>query len=197
MDRAYVLFRGKPDIPSLTDKVSGLLKKNVDPAMADMSTFHLQPLKRLHWITDFRGDFYPRGKRAYFYMFIWAAVLVLAVACFNSVNLTSSQNLERMKEVGVRHVRGATRGRLIGQLLRESLVSSAAAIVIGAAVLEVAYRPMMAFIGAQVALTMALLVALLTVSLHSAKAARTNPAECNNRPDYGLPHYPGRPYRSG
>ncbi|MFZ2053980.1 MAG: hypothetical protein WAU81_07245, partial [Candidatus Aminicenantales bacterium] len=38
------------------------------------------------------------------------------------------------------------------QLLRESLVVSAAAVVIGAAVLQMAYRPMMSFIGAQVVL---------------------------------------------
>ena len=155
MDRTYVLFGGKPDIPSFTGKLKDLLRKNVDPAMADMFAFHLQPLKSLHWITDFRGDNHPRGNRAYFFMFIWAAVLVLAVACFNFVNLTSSQNLGRMQEVGVRHVLGATRSRIAGQLLRESLVTSAVAVVIGAAVLQMAYRPMMSFIGAQVVLTTA------------------------------------------
>ncbi|MFZ2053012.1 MAG: ABC transporter permease [Candidatus Aminicenantales bacterium] len=155
MDRTYVLFRAKPDIPSFAGKLKELLRKNVDPARAEMFVFHVQPLKSLHWITDFRGDIHPRGNRAYFYMFIWAAVLVLAVACFNFVNLTSSQNLGRMQEVGVRHVLGATRSRIIGQLLRESLVVSAAAVVIGAAVLQMAYRPMMSFIGAQVVLTTA------------------------------------------
>lgn len=155
MDRTYVLFRGKPDLPAFESKLKDLLRKNVDPARADMFAFHLQPLKGLHWVTDFRGDVHPRGNRAYFYMFIWAAVLVLAVACFNFVNLTSSQNLGRMQEVGVRHVLGASRCRVIGQFLRESLVVSAAAVVIGAGVLQMAYRPMMSFIGAQVVLTRA------------------------------------------
>ncbi|MGB7296786.1 MAG: ABC transporter permease [Candidatus Aminicenantales bacterium] len=155
MDRTYVLFREKPDIPVFTGKLMDLLKRNVDPGLADMMVFHPQPLKGLHWITDFRGDVHPRGNRAYFNMFIWAAVLVLAVACFNFVNLTSSQNLGRMQEVGVRHVLGASRSRVIGQFLRESLVTSAAAVVIGAAVLQLAYRPMMSFIGAPVVLTKA------------------------------------------
>ncbi len=163
MDRTYVLFRGKPDIPSFTEKLGGLLKKNVAPTMAEMFVFHLHPLKRLHWVTDFRGDVYSRGNRTYFYMFIWAAVLVLAVACFNSVNLTSSQNLERTQEVGVRHVLGATRSRILGQFLRESLVTLAAAVLIGAAVLQLAYRPMMTFIGAPVVLTKAHLPALAGV----------------------------------
>ena len=77
MDRTYVLFRGKPDIPSFAEKLKNLLRKNVDPERADMFVFHLQPLKGLHWITDFRGDIHPRGNRAHFYMFIWAAVRVL------------------------------------------------------------------------------------------------------------------------
>lgn len=179
MDRTYVLFREKPNIQIFTDKVKDLFRKNVNPEMANMFVFHLQSLKSLHWITDFRGDNYPRGNRAYFYMFIWAAVLVLVVACFNSVNLTSSQNLERMKEVGVRHVLGATRGRLIGQLLRESLVSSAVALVIGIVVLEIAYRPMMIFIGAQVVLTKAHLpymVGVFAFVLLAAVAAGLIPA---------------------
>ena len=179
MDRTYVLLRGKPDLVAFADKLKALLKKNVDPGMADMFLFHIHPLARLHWITDFRGDLYPRGNRSYFYMFIWAAVLVLAVACFNSVNLTSSQNLERMQEVGVRHVLGATRNRILGQFLRESLVTLAAAVVIGAAVLQVAYRPMMAFIGAPVVLSKAhvpYLVGVLALVLLSAGTAGLVPA---------------------
>jgi putative ABC transport system permease protein len=179
MDRTYVLFRGKPDISSFMVKLKELLKKNVDPAMAEMFVFHAQPLKRLHWITDFRGDFYPRGNRAYFYMFVWAAVLVLAVACFNFVNLTSSQNLGRMQEVGVRHVLGATRSRIVGQLLRESLVTSAAAVLIGAAVLQMAYRPMMSFIGARIVLKTAhlpYLAAVFASVLLAAVAAGLVPA---------------------
>jgi putative ABC transport system permease protein len=142
MDRTYVLFRGKPDLPAFADKLKALLKKNVDPAMAEMFLFHVHPLKRLHWITDFRGDIYPRGNRSYFYMFVWAAVLVLAVACFNSVNLSSSQNLERLQEVGVRHVLGATHSRILGQFLRESLVTGAA-VVIGRP--SAMFRPMIPY----------------------------------------------------
>jgi putative ABC transport system permease protein len=179
MDRTYVLFRQKPDIPSFTGKLMDLLKRNVNPGLADMMVFHPQPLKGLHWITDFRGDIHPRGNRAYFNMFVWAAVLVLAVACFNFVNLTSSQNLGRMQEVGVRHVLGASRSRVIGQFLRESLVTSFAAVVIGGAVLQLAYRPMMSFIGAPVVLTTAHLpyvMSMFTLVFLVAAAAGLVPA---------------------
>jgi len=31
-----------------------------------MIVFHIQPLKRIHWITDFRGDTDPKGGRLLF-----------------------------------------------------------------------------------------------------------------------------------
>ncbi len=154
--RTYVLLRGRTDIPSLQAKLKDLAKKNVAPGMAEVFTFHVQPLQRLHWITDFMGDYLsPKGNRAYFYIFIWASALMLIIACFNFISLTASQNLERMREMGVRHALGATRGQLVGQLLRESLVFAVSAMIIGGVILELSFKPLMAFIGAPIVLTRA------------------------------------------
>jgi putative ABC transport system permease protein len=151
--RTYVLLKQKADIPSLPSRIHAILEKNAPPSVSELMVFHIHPLKRIHWITGFLGDNDPKGSRAYFLFFISAAVLVLAIACFNYVNLTSAQNLERVREIGVRFVLGATRGSIVRQLLRESLVISFAAICIGGIVLESAWRPMMAFIGAPIVLT--------------------------------------------
>jgi putative ABC transport system permease protein len=151
--RTYALLRGRPDLPRLGADLRVLLERNVEPAIAGMLNFHVQPLNRLHWISDFRGDNDPRGSRSYFFMFITAAVLVLLTACFNYINLTSAQYLERRREIGVRGTLGATRGRITAQLLKESLVVSAIAMSLGIAVYQVAYKPMMAYIGAAVVLS--------------------------------------------
>ncbi len=153
MDRTYLLFRQKPDVAGLEAKIQSLFRKNAPPALAEMMDFHLQPLGRIHFITDFRGDLGPKGNRAYFYFFISAALLVLIIACFNYVNLTTSQNLERMREIGVRYVLGATRRQVAAQFLRESVLVSILAIGIGGVVFEVAWKPMMRFIGAPIILT--------------------------------------------
>jgi putative ABC transport system permease protein len=60
-------------------------------------------------------------------------LLVLGVACANVASLYVSRGLQRQKELAVRRALGASRGRLVRQLLTECLILGVAAGIVGVA----------------------------------------------------------------
>ncbi len=102
--------------PALLERFSGDEMR----ARGAIESLFLHPLRQLYLSPPWTS----RGPIFYVYIFSVVAVLVLLIACFNFMNLSTARSTTRAHEVGIRKVLGASRRSLIGQFFSESLFYS-------------------------------------------------------------------------
>ncbi|HMC87108.1 MAG TPA: ABC transporter permease [Chitinophagaceae bacterium] len=140
----YLLLRpgSSPDaleakLPHIIDKyVSGAIAKNFNMTYEQFLTsgngyhYYLQPLTKIHLISDLEGELSPNGSIKAVYTFSIIAIFILIIACINFINLSTARSVERAKEVGIRKTFGSEKKSLIAQFLLESALISLCSIFI-------------------------------------------------------------------
>ena len=80
--------------------------------------------------SNFVYDNAIRGNETYVKALTIIAIFLLAIACFNFINLATARSLRRAKEIGVRKVVGADRKQLIFQFIGETILLSVFSMII-------------------------------------------------------------------
>jgi putative ABC transport system permease protein len=126
----YLQLAGSTSVHEFGPKIQECIKRH-DPKTALQAS--IQPLKDIHFQPDIEFAWwrYPEKKWiiGQINLFLLFSVVVLIVACINSVNLATARSLKRVKEIGVRKVNGASRLDIIRQSMTESMLVSFMALV--------------------------------------------------------------------
>lgn len=96
----------------------------------------LQPIADIHLRSNLPWELGANGNIIYVYAFSIVAFLMLGIAIFNYVNLSTARYEKRAKEVGVRKTLGAQRFHIIFQFLTESILMVAASLIIALIAVE-------------------------------------------------------------
>jgi putative ABC transport system permease protein len=132
----YVLLQKGISPAEVEKKFSAFLRKHLGND-AGFFTLHLQPLTSIHLHSHLNGEIEANSDIKYIYLFSLLALIILASACFNFINLSTARSESRAKEVGLRKVVGAQRFQIIRQFLAESFFLALVALPLAFLLLEV------------------------------------------------------------
>ncbi|MCF2498577.1 ABC transporter permease [Dyadobacter chenhuakuii] len=111
----YVSLRSEEDKEALEQQLIAFAKK-IHGADSNVFHYHLQPLSDVHF------NMHYGGKIKYYTIIMLATVglLLILIACFNFINITTAQSLKRSKEVGIRKVLGVSQWQVFWLFIHEA-----------------------------------------------------------------------------
>jgi putative ABC transport system permease protein len=123
----YAELQPSANVDALNNKLKNYIKTKMQ---GNSNQFFLFPMNDWNLHNSFVNGKEDGGKIKYVKLFSIIAWIILLIACINFMNLSTARSEQRAKEVGVRKVIGADRGKLIGHFLSESLTMSLLAVIV-------------------------------------------------------------------
>jgi putative ABC transport system permease protein len=142
MMRAFGRLKSGADLQTANAEVSAVAARMQQQYPADYP-----PARGLHASLDGLQNQLTHQVRPMLLVLLATAGLVLLIACANVANLALARVMRRETEIAVRAALGASRGRIIRQLLTESLLLSLAGAALGLLFASSCLQLLVSFIG--------------------------------------------------
>lgn len=130
----YIELEPGADPTELDTRIRNLLKEHRDQTDEELMLF---PMISSRLYSEFEAGKSVGGAIVYVRIFAVTAILILALACINFMNLATARSEKRAKEVGIRKTVGSQRKQLIFQFLAETILTVAFAFLLAVGMVEV------------------------------------------------------------
>ena len=143
----YIKLDRNNDIAQVEEKSPAFIKKhmahlpdvfNINIDINTMLDLKYRPIESIHLTSKSQYDIAPQGSMTSVIIFSIISVLILLIAAFNFMNLSTALAEKRAREVGLRKTIGASKKTLIIQFLGESLLMSLIAFILAILLIELA-----------------------------------------------------------
>lgn len=128
----YLLLAPQTSLNAIESQFPAYLKQLNDPNAPYVWKLHLLPLTDIYLKTSFIAA----TPITYVYIFSLIGFFILALACFNYINLSTAKASSRAKEVGVRKVMGSSKNQLRWQFILETFCFVVLAVIAAAGVVQ-------------------------------------------------------------
>ncbi len=129
----YIMLKESASIESVEALFPDFIERRYPENFGDQYggfDLDLQPLADIHLKSSLVEEIQRNGEFRLLVQMVVIALIILAVAAINFINLSTARSILRAKEVGVRKAMGALRGQLIRQFLTESFLITAIAFIV-------------------------------------------------------------------
>ncbi len=119
----YVQLKDGANAEDVKDKLQRIVIENFLPVGENKTDLNLLPFGEYHAAEE--------SNQTLIIILAIIALGIIGIAIVNFINLTITNSLVRIKEIGIKRVHGATRQNLFGQIMTESLMVSLIALIFG------------------------------------------------------------------
>ncbi|HTE24987.1 ABC transporter permease [Flavitalea sp.] len=124
--KTFVRLHSNASTAIVEEKINKIIKEHETAR----NNIGLLPLRQMYFHSEFQTSAFQHGDNKRVTIFTWLAIILLVTASINYVNFSIAKIGDRVKELCIRKITGATATQLFLQVMAEALINTLIAMVI-------------------------------------------------------------------